>query len=249
MGIDDLFHFDKIEYEQKVASSSDQVLTQKDVTKCRQFFSASWSIGVGSAGAVASAGTSLLTSGYGARRMSVAKGKLAIVQSELRSRGIGLHNPTKRDYLIPITVGVATLGFDVGADIFLSEMVNSPVPDAVMVPVPTGNSALEALTSQPADVMDGFVNGVATHVAELQAEIVDVGNNDGLTSAVSAHAGHMLPFDPLTASAHALGEQAGQVGTVGVEKGLVSAGVGWLVHEILSKVMPAGHGGKGSKDA
>jgi hypothetical protein len=249
MGIHDSFHFDKSEYEQKVASSSDQVLMQKDVTKCRQFFSASWSIGVGSAGAVASAGTSLLLSAYGARRMIVAMSKLEIIQSELLRRGIRPHDPTKRDYLIPIAVGIATLGFDVGADVFLSEMVNCPVPDAVMVPVPTGNSALEILASQPAEVVDGFVNGVAAHVAELQAAIVDVGNNDGVTSVVSAHAGHMLPFDPLTASAHALGEQAGQVGMVGVEKGLVSAGVGCLVNETLSKVMPAGHGGKGSKDA
>ena len=56
--------------------------------------------------------------------MIVAMRKLEIVQCKLLRRCIQPHDPTKRDYLIPIAVGVATLGFDAGADIFLSGMVN-----------------------------------------------------------------------------------------------------------------------------
>jgi hypothetical protein len=126
-------------------------------------------------------------------------------------------------FFIPRAVGVASLGVVGGSDVFLDGMTHFPVPDAVMVLVPTGNSAPETLVSQPGDVVDGSVNGVATHVAELEAAIVDVGNSDP-TAIVSAHAGHMLPFDPLTASAHALGEHAGQEGMAQVEERLVGLG-------------------------
>ncbi|KAK3392851.1 hypothetical protein B0H63DRAFT_530357 [Podospora didyma] len=64
--------------------------------------------------AIATGGLSLASSPYGARRMYVAEKKLALIQTELTERSVALHEPMKRDFPIPLGIGIATMGIGAG---------------------------------------------------------------------------------------------------------------------------------------
>ena len=48
--------------------------------------------------------------------MYVAEGKLELIKAELRSRGQELHKTTANDILMPLGIGIATLGVGAGMD-------------------------------------------------------------------------------------------------------------------------------------
>jgi len=63
-------------------------------------------IGGSNDSAVFTSWLSLFGSAYGTRGLYIARKKLGLIEAELNKCGASHHQPTKRDYLIPMTAGL-----------------------------------------------------------------------------------------------------------------------------------------------
>lgn len=232
MAIEDFFHLDEVEYAQRISRYSDQDLMKQDIVKFRQIQSGAWSVGAGLGGAFVTFGATLAVSGYGGRRINVAVRKLESIHAELLSRGLQPHDPTKRDYLIPVAVGVISCGVGSGIDVGVGHLMTAPVANSIQVLVPTDSSAIHAIASQPTEVLHGFENGVETQLAVVHADLANAGVK-GVGAAALAHAHHLIPLD----SSGALGEYAGQAGAKAAEQSIAGQAAGILVDGTLTQSM------------
>jgi hypothetical protein len=167
MGLSDTFEFDEEEYASKI--TDEQVypthrLKTHETAKCRQHISAGASIGGGVGLAPFTFGLSLLGTAYGARRLYIAKKKLELIQAELKRRNVVLHEPTKRDFLIPFGISMATLGLGAGVDALAA---NATSQVATHVIADHGTRAIDAALQSPGSFCHGVTDGVSLQVHEL----------------------------------------------------------------------------------
>ena len=108
--MDDFFHLDEPQYAFRMSQTSNVELKIREVTKMRIFLASSYACCLGVSALPATAGLSLMSCAYGARRMNVAMRKLKIIQAELVRRSIKLHTLTTRDKVIAVVSGLVSLG-------------------------------------------------------------------------------------------------------------------------------------------
>jgi len=221
MAVKDFLHLDEKEYALRISAYSNEQLQKQDVVKQRQCYAGMGSVAAGVGGAFFTGGTTLLASGYGCRRIHVAKRKVKLIHAELRSRGLSPHQQTKRDVLIPLAVCMVSTAIGAGVDIGVGHLMAAPVCHAVSVPVPTGSTAFHTLMANPSEVVHGVAHGIETQTAEVHAGVSAAFANTGVdstTAAGIAHAQHLIPLDAATA----LGEYKGELAMKSVEKSLAS---------------------------
>ncbi|KAH0283458.1 hypothetical protein M436DRAFT_82368 [Aureobasidium namibiae CBS 147.97] len=152
MGLDDIMGFDAGAYTAKVRKMDAAELRQREVYKTRQIYSGSWSLGAGIGLAFFTAGISLAGSAYGLRRISIAEQKLAIVQEELKNRELALYKERKRDFLIPMAIGVVTMGVSCGSSIAIDVSSHIPTHDI-------SSAAVQHAMLEPSAAVHGITDG------------------------------------------------------------------------------------------
>ncbi|KAI7328889.1 hypothetical protein KC315_g6424 [Hortaea werneckii] len=160
MGLHDILEFKASEYQSKVRGMSPAELREREICKLRQQYSGAWAAGVGLGAAPLTVGFSLIGSGWAWRKYSIAEQKLAIVQEELRNRGLPLYEERKRDFLIPAAIGIVTLGIGCGSSIAIAASSHLPSHDIAA-------AAVGHMASHPGAGVDGIFEG-----AQQQAEQV-----------------------------------------------------------------------------
>ena len=91
MHASEIFTFKESEYRERISHYTAECLRKQEVVKTRQDIATATSISTGIGSAAFAFGASLTVSGYGARRMYVAKKKLELIQAELSKGNIELH--------------------------------------------------------------------------------------------------------------------------------------------------------------
>ncbi|CAD0083022.1 unnamed protein product [Aureobasidium vineae] len=170
MGLDDIVSFDAAAYIAKVRKMDHAELRKREICKTRQIYSSSWSIGAGVGVAFFTAGLSLVGSAYGLRKMSIAEQKLVIVQEELKSRELDLYKERKRDFFIPMAIGVVTAGIGCGSSIAIAASSHLPTHEI-------SSAAVHHIISEPSAAVHGITEGareqadsvLGTHVFESAA--------------------------------------------------------------------------------
>lgn len=231
MTIEDFFDFSEIEYARRIKDYTNERLIKQNVVKIRAGNSGLLSVGTGIGGAAFSFGGTLAISAYGARRMYVAEKKTKLIEAELRSRGIEPHAESKRDMLIPMVGSLLGLGIGCGVDIGLNDLMAAPVQGAIMVPVPSGKSAVETITSNPSVALDGVEHGISTQVAVTFADVTH-----GSAAAVAMHAHHLMPIGEMT-GAEALGEVKGTAMATLAEKSAIAMAGQTAASELLTETL------------
>lgn len=113
---DDFFGCDWDEYAQRISNYTMQRLHEQEIVTIRQQFSASFAIGCGIGGAAFTMGCSLASSVIRSRRYWVARKKHGLIQKEPMSRGVSLHEPKCKNFLIPVVTSVVGRGVGMGLD-------------------------------------------------------------------------------------------------------------------------------------
>ncbi|KAJ9142996.1 hypothetical protein NKR23_g6894 [Pleurostoma richardsiae] len=132
MGIDDLFGFDDAAYRGKAVHLSIPELKNREVEKIRQILASSCSLGLSIGTTPATAGASLGFSVLAARKMQIAKEKLAIIQAELMRRNVPLHiKLTKTDRIVPVIGGVVGMVAGGLADVGFGSVGSSSMPEMI----------------------------------------------------------------------------------------------------------------------
>lgn len=160
----EILTFKESEYKERISHYETERLRKQEVVKTRQEFSAAATIGSGIGGAAFTCGASLAMTGYGARRMYVAKKKLELIQAELSKRGIELHKVQKRDFFIPAAAhllgGVVGFGLD---EVVMGATNTIPLGEHI----PTGASAIHEVLTNPHEALQGVVSGIEEQGREM----------------------------------------------------------------------------------
>jgi hypothetical protein len=149
MTVEDFFNFDETEYAQRISTYDLTRLRKQEIVKTRQQVSASFTIGTGIGGAWWTLGSTLLLSGYGSRAMYVARKKLALIEAELRRRGVPEREPQKRDFWIPFSIGTAGSVVGLGVAVAGADSVAAAATSSV-------TAAGAPAPGPPTDAMPGF---------------------------------------------------------------------------------------------
>lgn len=231
MGLHDTFDFDEPAYRAKCAARDTPKLQQEEIRKLRQHFASSASIALGMSHAVQTGGLTVGVSAFALRRYWVAKQKLAIIRAELTSRGVPLHDMTKRDAGIPLGASLVGMGLGAGVGHLVGGVVDgsSAGAGAANVPMPGHHGASAALglvQGDPEGAAHGFVQGLsdqanavghAVHEAVL-SHTTGAGAGDLAASAAgdahqAAVSGHEIGYAVGLAAAKKMEELVGE--TVG----------------------------------
>jgi len=164
MHISEVFAFKESEYKERISHYETERLREREVAKTRQDISAAITIGSGVVSVVHTLGASLALSGYGARRMYVAKKKLELIEAELSKRGVELHKFQKRDFFIPAVAHSVGAVVGVGLDeIAMGDTYTIPLGEHV----PSGASAILDVLTNPLEALQGAVSGAAEQFREM----------------------------------------------------------------------------------
>ncbi|TIC99156.1 hypothetical protein CH35J_006238 [Colletotrichum higginsianum] len=232
--IRDFFDFDEREYAVRISTYETDQLRKQEIVKTRQIYAASGSIGAGVGGAAFTAGATLVVTGYGARRYYVANKKLQLIQQEVTNRGYSLHEFQKRDFLIPVTASMISVGLGAGLGSIAAASTNT----SLMVDggfVPSDMSVVEALVTNPGDTIGGALDGAAQQSYEMvQAGLgVAAGTLPGTDECAQVLAQNTV-WVPADSASQAVGFQAGMVLAQAAEKafvGLASNAIATFVME------------------
>lgn len=205
MGFSDNFHFDEADYVLKLQSLSDQELRSREVRAYRQHVTSSASIGSGLGFAFLTGGVSLLGSAYGGRRLYLAKKKLELIQDELKKRGLESHEPTKRDFFIPLGISVATMGLGAGIDAVAAHATSGIAAHAV---AHHGSQAIHDAVNQPNSFVRGVGEGISTQFHET-ADLITVGMQHA-TSVATTDSYFLVAGSPYLPAGELVGVAAGE---------------------------------------
>ncbi|GKT57463.1 hypothetical protein ColTof4_09455 [Colletotrichum tofieldiae] len=216
--IQDFFDFDEREYAVRISTYDADHLRKQEIVKTRQIYAASGSIGSGIGGAAFTAGATLAITAYGSRRYYVARKKLQLIQQEVANRGYSLHEPQKRDFLIPVAASMISVGVGAGLGSIAAASTNT----SLMVDggfAPPGTSVVEALVANPGDTIGGALDGAAQQSYEMvQAGLgVAAGTLPGTDECVQMLAQNTV-WVPADSASQAVGFQAGMVLAQAAEK-------------------------------
>ncbi|KAF5009923.1 hypothetical protein FDECE_3908 [Fusarium decemcellulare] len=238
MTIWDFFEFNKKEYAQRISHYDTARLREQEVVKTRQHSAAVCSMVSGVAGAALSGGGTLILSAYGTRRYHVASEKLEAIQAELTKRGIPLHQPQKRDYLIPITASCISFGVGLGVEEIAMGVTNTlPMASGL----PTGSSVTNALATNSGATITGAAHGMLEQGREVGNAILNA--NNGIPA--SQDLARQTVWVPAGSVQEAVGFQAGMATMQVVEKG----GAGLASNILATCAMEALDGKIGDVDA
>ncbi|KAH6684885.1 hypothetical protein F5X68DRAFT_241865 [Plectosphaerella plurivora] len=140
MAISDFFSFDEDEYRYRISSYATSHLKRQEVVKLRQCAAAGCTIGTSLVAAPATGGVSFVVTCIGARQFDVAERKLRLIQEELESRIIILHEPRVRDVLLPIILTSVVGG---GAGIGVEHLVTDITTTGIDAPLARGTAVSE----------------------------------------------------------------------------------------------------------
>lgn len=206
MGFSDTFDFDEADYVLKLKSLSAQELRKREVRAHHQQVSSTVSIGSGVGFAIfTGGGVSLIGSAYGARRLYLAEKKLSLIQEELTQRKIELYKPKKRDILIPLGVGIATIGAVGGIDVIAAHATCGLAAHAV---AHHGAQAVNDVVQQPESFMGGVEAGISAQVHEV-TDLVTAGMQHA-TSVAAADSYFLVAGSPFLAAGQLVGIAAGE---------------------------------------
>lgn len=164
MAWSEILSFDCDAYAQKLKELAPAELKQREVRRTRQIFAASGKIGGGVGLAPFTGGVSLVSSALGGRQMWIAAKKLELVQAELKSRGIELYEPKKKDALIPMGINLATMGLGAG----FSDLAMHATSEASANVVSTGGFGVtHALLQTPGSFVHALGSGIDCQLQEI----------------------------------------------------------------------------------
>ena len=202
--LDELFEgVDEASYKAKVKEMTIEDLRYRECKRHRQINSGSWSVGLGLGGAIPTLGVSLLGSAYGGRRMYLASKKFDIVAAEIDVRHEAHYQTRKRDWMIPVAFGAATLGIGLGVEAIASDFATQAVSGAA----DHGLTAFKDVVHDPSSAMAGVGHGLETaghHLVEAAHSVTE-----GFTQATACAASDVANAGASNA-AEAVGEAIGE---------------------------------------
>jgi hypothetical protein len=116
-------------------------------------------MGGGIGGAILTMGGTLVVSAYGCRRYQVATKKLELIQAELLSRGVSLHEVNYKDVLIPFAANIVGQGAGFGFDQIATEAANT-MPTGQQIPTATGSTVINEVVANPSDTVQATISGI-----------------------------------------------------------------------------------------
>jgi hypothetical protein len=188
-------------------------------------------MGTGIGLAVPTCGASLISTAYGYRRNSIATRKHAMVAAQLETREGKDHcQERKRDWIIPTTVGVATLGLGFDLDQPALEATSTAVSSELIAG--HGMAAAQSACANPTGFVHGVVDGVTTQTHQL-SHVATEGLNQASMSAAQT-SGIIMTECSQTPVAVVVGESMGAGLAQAAEKAATEA-----VVSVVGKIMPA----------
>jgi hypothetical protein len=228
MVIRDFFDFDEVEYKHRISAYDTQRLREQEVVKTRQHTAALCSMTAGAAGALPTGGGSLLLTAYGGRRLYVASKKLELIEAELRSRDVALHELQKRDILIPGIAALVGAGVGLGLDEVATTATNT-IP--MGTGLPHGSSIAQALATSSGDTLGGAAHGAMEQLHEMGNAILD--STNGIPAAQDL--AQNTVWVPVQSVSTAVGFHGGMVIAQAAEKGAASLAAGVVTTSIATK--------------
>jgi hypothetical protein len=236
MGFSDTFEFDEGEYARQISNElkyPTHSLKQNEVVKHRQHISACASTGAGIGLAPFTFGLSLLGSAYGARRLYIANKKLEIIQAELTRREVALHTPTKRDFIIPFSISMATLGLGAGADAVAVHATSQLATHAI---ADHGTRAVSDVLQNPVSVCHGVADGVSLQLHEVGQ--VFAGGLDHAIAVTNLASSYIVAGAPYVLPGELVGMAAGMSAASVAETKFAKWASGKIALRVIDRALP-----------
>ncbi|KAK4569484.1 hypothetical protein LTR86_003247 [Recurvomyces mirabilis] len=157
MTLKDFFHLSESDFADRISKLPDEELLKDDIHNVRTTHSGAIGATLGAVEAPATAGLSLIGSAIGLRRRNVAKRRSEMIHAELEKRGLPIHRQTKRDFLIPLAISVATMG--IGGPAVEGLMGAIPVQSVLDAGIDAGTTAASMVVGEAAGKMVVEVGG------------------------------------------------------------------------------------------
>jgi hypothetical protein len=172
----------KHEFKEQLKSLNEDELRDVHKRMLRKRFASKTSVVTGMAGALPTFGLSLVGSIIGSRRSHVNSDRIELIEEVLKEKGWEGHKMGPKDYALPVTLGVVSVG--IGLDAALHHVAEAAIAPPIDASTPLDPSMMSAAAGMvpPADPLLGIIDPTG-----LSPSPVD---------SITAIGGGMPPYDP-----------------------------------------------------